>query len=122
MSHNSYHTYFLQEESTDISLRVLTHFCVKTSAQFGPKKSLHKKHQQYSDKFFEYTNFSSIFFMPTFVYIPIIHTTYIQPKPLTTCLTQFCFFTYSQVNYFWLIYFYSLLSIFTTPEQLLSIS
>ena len=92
----------ITQEKSAIFIKIFN--CTKSSCIiFYAKMSQYSYHTYFLQEFtlnyitLNYTNFSSIFFMPNFVYIPIIHTTYIPPKPLITCLTQLCFTTYSEV-------------------------
>ena len=55
MSQYSHYTYCLQEESTDSSLSVLTHFGLDVTRQFGTENHQKKRRkiQQNSQSFFE---------------------------------------------------------------------
>ena len=55
--------YCLQEESRHFGLRALTNFVLGVSKHFGHKKS-HRKNQQHSQTFLNYTKSSYIHFCP----------------------------------------------------------
>ena len=60
MSQYSHYTYCLQEESTDSSLSVLTHFGLDVTRQFGTENH-QKKEEKFSKihkAFLNYMNFS----------------------------------------------------------------